>query len=149
MTDPTNSANSTEPPDLTTPPRPFLREGMLPRGQAGSGSIAVYSVPQAGDSTRSLAVAVECLDGGSNLPRDATSLRDVAVRLDLEPEFEAVVAMANIALDKLKALRPGEVKIEFGVELGGGFQIPVVVKGEGKANFKVTLTWKNQDAPQT
>jgi hypothetical protein len=57
--------------------------------------------------------------------------------------------MANIALDKLKALRPGEVKIEFGVELGGGFQIPVVVKGEGKANFKVTLTWKNQDAPQT
>ena len=43
-------------------------------------------------------------------------------------------------------VKPGEVEIEFGIELGGEMGIPLVTRGEAKANFKVTLKWKDKSA---
>ena len=79
------------------------------------------------------------------MPRNATSFLEPFKDLDIKEEFNAVAAVAESILDSLKALRPGGVEIEFGVELGGGLGIPLVTHGEAKANFKVTLKWMNQE----
>lgn len=128
-------------------PQQFFRDVQPdPQGTRlpGVTSIAIYTVPAIDGQTQPLTLAVEVVPGGSNLPQNATSVRDVVQKLDLAPELDAIVAMTNLALHKLKALQPGEVEIEFGVELGGEFGIPLVTKGEAKANFKVTLKWKNE-----
>jgi hypothetical protein len=96
-----------------------------------------------------LIVAVECVEGGGNVPKNASSLRDVAARLDLESELKVVAAVAEAVLDRLRALQPGAVEIEFGVELGGEMGIPLVTKGEAKANFKVTLKWSAEGKAAT
>ena len=93
-------------------------------------------------------IAVEVVEGGGNIPRNATSLRSVSKDLtaNLENELKAVERIARTALDALTSLRPGEVEIEFGIELGGELGIPLVTKGEAKANFKITLKWKKVDS---
>jgi hypothetical protein len=105
---------------------------------------AIYLLSRKDKHGQPLTIAVECIEGGGNVPRNATSFRKLAQNLevDLEAEFESVAAVAESVLNSLKALRPGEVEIEFGVELGGEMGIPLVTKGEAKANFKVTLKWK-------
>jgi PHP family Zn ribbon phosphoesterase len=105
---------------------------------------AIYQLPRRDKNGLPITIAVECVDGGGNVPRNATSFRKLAreIHVDLQAEFESVAAVAESVLDSLKALRPGEVEIEFGVELGGELGIPLVTKGEAKANFKVTLRWK-------
>jgi len=108
-------------------------------------SIAIYEVAGKTQDGSPLTVAVECVEGGgSNLPQNATSLRDVVGKLKLETEFGAIAGIAKTALDGLKALKPGEVEIEFGVELGGELGIPMITKGEAKANFKITLKWRDE-----
>jgi len=105
---------------------------------------AIYKLPRKDKNGNPIIIAVECIEGGGNVPRNATSFRKLAheIEVDLEAEFESVAAVAESVLKSLKALRPGEVEIEFGVELGGEMGIPLVTKGEAKANFKVTLKWK-------
>lgn len=118
------------------PTEPGLMDAAVARG------VYVYSVAAAQTGQQPLRVAVEVVDGGGNVPRTATSFSEVAGQVGLESELEAVAAVARTVLDSLTALRPGAVEIEFGVELGGQLGIPLVTKGEAKANFKVTLKWE-------
>jgi len=105
---------------------------------------AIYELPRKDSKGDSIAIAVECIEGGGNVPRNATSFRDLAKRFDLEHEFKSVAAVAESALNSLKAVQPDEVEIEFGVELGGEMGIPLVTKGEARANFTVTLKWAKE-----
>jgi hypothetical protein len=106
---------------------------------------AIYRLARTDADGKPIKIAVECVSGGGNVPRNATSFRSLQKEIDLDGEFESVVGMADSVLTALKKLRPGEVEVEFGVELGGEMGIPLVTKGEAKANFKVTLKWKNSE----
>jgi hypothetical protein len=85
---------------------------------------------------------VEGVEGTGNVPRNATSFTKIIDRVDLEKQLNAAAALARIATDDMLPLAPGEVQLEFGIELGGETGIPTVTKVAGKANFKITLTWK-------
>jgi hypothetical protein len=127
-------------------PDQFFHESENPRVPHSEGTNrAVYRIPSKTKAGKPLSIAVECVEGGGNVPRDATSFRRIARELDFQDEFKAVAAVAESVLNSLKALRPGAVEIEFGVELGGEMGIPLVTKGEAKANFKVTLKWSGKE----
>jgi hypothetical protein len=65
------------------------------------------------------------------------------MKLYLEKEMEKVGYMAQTVVETLKRLSPGELEVEFGIELGGQAGIPLITKHEAKANFKVTLKWSH------
>jgi len=92
---------------------------------------AIYRLPRKDKKGNPITIAVECVEGGGNVPRNATSFRKLAkdLEVDMDAELESVAAVAESVLDSIKALRPGEVEIEFGVELGGEMGIPLVTKG--------------------
>lgn len=116
----------------------FFREGLSGRPAS---SRAIYLIPARSKNGKPAQIVVECVDGGGNVPRNATSFRKLAKNLDLEEEFKSVAAVAECVLNSLKAAKPDALEIEFGVELGGNMGIPLVTQGEAKANFKVTLKW--------
>ena len=91
-----------------------------------------------------ISIMVEGIEGTGNV-RNASSLSTIIGRLDLEKQLNAAAAMARTAIDVMRKLTPGEVQIEFGVELGGETGIPMITKGEAKANFKISLKWKESD----
>ena len=107
-------------------------------------NLALYQLPQLDKDGQPLVIAVEVADGGGNTPRNASSLRQLVGKqsADLQRELQAIAAVAQSAISSLESLRPGELAIEFGVELGGALGVPLVTRGEAKANFKVTLKWK-------
>lgn len=127
-------------------PTQFYQSKTTARSSAKSPrtDLAIYQLSRKDKDGKPITIAVECIKGGGNVPRNATSFRNLAHKLevDLEAEFESVTAVAESVLNSLKSMRPGEVEIEFGVELGGEMGIPLVTKGEAKANFKITLKWK-------
>lgn len=102
---------------------------------------AVYTLPPGKKGNNPVLVLVECAEGGGNVPRNAASFTDL--KLNFEEEMAKIGRVAKSAVDALRKLNPGELEIEFGVELGGSAGIPLITKHEGKANFKVTLKWKN------
>jgi Trypsin-co-occurring domain 1 len=136
--------SSAKEPKTKKPPQ-FFHGGGPEKGSARSDNSdrAIYRLAKSDKNGKPLTIAVECVEGGGNLPRNATSFRKLSreIQADLESEFESVAAVAESVLACLKALQPGGVEIEFGVELGGELGIPLVTKGEAKANFKVTLKW--------
>jgi hypothetical protein len=102
---------------------------------------AIYELPRKDSKGKPIIIAVECIEGSGNVPRNAASPAGILRKFDLDKELDSISAVAEVALEKLKALKPGEVEIEFGVELGGEFGVPLLTKGEARANFKVTLKW--------
>jgi hypothetical protein len=122
--------------------------GREPSKKSQRTNVAIYTLSRKDKNGNPITIAVECIEGGGNVPRNATSWRKYTheIKIDLEEELESVAALADTVLNSLKALRPGEVEIEFGVELGGEMGIPLVSKGEAKANFKVTMKWKDAKA---
>ena len=103
---------------------------------------AVYTIPGGNKGEVPTLVLVECSEGTGNVPRNATSFQDL--KLSFQNEMDAVGRVAQTVVDTLKKLNPGEVEIEFGIELGGSAGIPMITKHEAKANFKVTLKWKGE-----
>jgi NTP-dependent ternary system trypsin peptidase co-occuring protein len=65
-----------------------------------------------------------------------------SVARDLQQDLEVVAAVASTMLEILKKIRPSELALEFGVELGGKFGIPLLTEGSAKANLKVQLKWQ-------
>jgi Trypsin-co-occurring domain 1 len=115
------------------------------RHRTGS-NVAVYTIaPFRADEERTL-VLVECSEGAGNVPRNVASIEDL--NLSLASEMDKVRRLAQSVVESLKQLSPGEVEIEFGVELGGAGGIPMVIKSEAKANFKVRLKWKEKEEPK-
>lgn len=128
---------ATNPPQYFADQNPESNQPHVPRVDH-----AIYQI-QSGDG-KPVTIAIACIEGGGNVPRSATSFLDVADKLDLDKEFASVSAVASAMLEKMKALQPGEVEIEFGVEVGGSMGIPLITSGQAKANFKIKLKWKNE-----
>ncbi|MCW5596609.1 MAG: hypothetical protein KIT42_12120 [Rhodocyclaceae bacterium] len=108
---------------------------------------AIYRLPNSKKNSEVVLIAVACVEGGGNAPRNAAfDSENIKGALNhLEREFKAVVSAADLLLKSLKALQPGSVEVEFGVELGGKMGIPLVTEGSSKANFKVTLKWEKTE----
>jgi len=121
---------------MDDPPQ-FLRTGVP---DSAPRRWAVYRLATA-DAARPEATIVVEVTGRGNAPENAASPEDLIERLDLDQELRSVVAFADKAFSALKVLRPSELGVEFGVELGGKLGIPLVTMGEAKANLKVTLKW--------
>jgi hypothetical protein len=59
------------------------------------------------------------------------------VREAVRPALDA----AAIVLDQIKALRPGEIEVRFGIKVTGTANW-VVAKAGTEGSFEITLTWK-------
>ena len=56
---------------------------------------------------------------------------------------ETVVAVCNYIREAfVTASRPDELKLKFGIKLGGEAGIPYVTKGTGEATIEIEATWK-------
>jgi hypothetical protein len=69
---------------------------------------------------------------------------DVAFNPAPFEEFaEALAAIASSVAKSLERVRPKKAVVEFGCEVGleSGKLAAILVKGTGKANFKVSLEW--------
>lgn len=122
----------------------FFTEAGAPPFSTGPANRALYRLPGQTSGEDAL-ILVECSEETGKLPRNATSFADIAKRLDVSAQMQTAAAMAHMALEAMKRLRPGEIELEFGIELGGELGIPMVTKGSAKANFKVTLKWKDKE----
>ncbi|MBX9902797.1 MAG: hypothetical protein K2Y31_00470 [Burkholderiales bacterium] len=127
---------ATDPPQFFANQNPEMSQPHVPRVDH-----AIYQIKTG--SGKPVTIAIACVEGGGNVPRNATSFLDVANKLDLDKEFASVSAVASAMLEKMKTLQPGEVEIEFGVEVGGSLCVPLITSGQAKANFKIKLKWKN------
>jgi Trypsin-co-occurring domain 1 len=65
-----------------------------------------------------------------------------------EAAGEACVAFYHKLTPAMSKAKPDEVTVEFGLTLGGEAGIPFVAKGTVEASFKVSATWKFNDADQ-
>lgn len=81
------------------------------------------------------------------VPRDAARATLQAVAKELSGQMGPISAVANTVYDALVAVNnPSEINLEFGLELGGEAGVPMIMGGSAKANFKITLKWKNDRA---
>jgi|HubBroStandDraft_6_1064221.scaffolds.fasta_scaffold2225204_1 hypothetical protein len=79
------------------------------------------------------------------VPRDAARTTVQRVAQELSDQMGPISAVANTVRNAFVAVNnPAEIEVEFGLELGGEAGIPVICGGSAKANFKITLTWKNE-----
>jgi hypothetical protein len=62
-------------------------------------------------------------------------------RQSLEQSLEEIEPAMRVVLDRMKAMSPNELTVEFGLTLGAEAGI-VVAKGTSEMHFAVTLTWK-------
>ena len=85
--------------------------------------------------------------GGEQGPATETDIELVFARDEFTRRFheieELIATCCNSIRNALEQVpSPEEVKLEFGIEVGGKAGIPFVTEGSAKANFKVTVTWK-------
>jgi hypothetical protein len=106
---------------------------------------AKYELPGEDLDGGTATILVECVAGRGNVPRDAAATADFAAA-SFTREFEHVTRLAAAALDSFRALKIRSGSIEFGVELGGELRVPLITKGDARANFKVTLNWDEGSA---
>jgi len=69
---------------------------------------------------------------------------DVAFNLAPFEEFASALAgIASSLVDSFQQVKPKKAVVEFGCEVGyeSGKLTAILVKGAGKANFKVSLEW--------
>jgi hypothetical protein len=105
----------------------------------------LVEVPVAGGGRLLVQAAEEYLPGGLELAalRPGEVVTRVGQSLDsaidqLRPAVEAV-------RDRLAAMAPSEITVEFGIVLGAETGV-VVAKGTSEVHFTVTLTWKPSHA---
>ncbi|MFE7860360.1 CU044_2847 family protein [Streptomyces sp. NPDC057403] len=90
-------------------------------------------------------------------PRGELSFTDTGFADRVEASVESlhalVTGVARSLAEPLRAVRPDEVSVEFGIELTAkaGKVVGLLADGEAKAGIKVTLTWNggppDPDAP--
>ena len=68
--------------------------------------------------------------------------------LSLDTLRDAIEGMGALALAALEKIKPDGVSVEFGIELAvdNGQITALWVKGSGKANLKITLSWKGLES---
>ena len=101
---------------------------------------AKYELPGRDADGEPATVLVECVNGRGNVPRDAAALGTFPAT-SFAREIDRIAQLAASTLDAFRAARISGGSIEFGVELGGEMGVPLITKGEARANFKVTLNW--------
>ncbi|MGQ0775312.1 MAG: CU044_2847 family protein [Pseudonocardiales bacterium] len=69
-------------------------------------------------------------------------------RQTLEQALDQIKPAVGAVLDRLKAMSPDEVSVEFGLTLSAETGI-VVAKGTTEMHFAVTLTWKRPNPEPT
>jgi hypothetical protein len=87
-------------------------------------------------------ILVEVDDDLEGLPREASLETVKRAAQDFEPVLKSLSTLSKSVVEALKSAKPSELSVEFGIELGGAGGLPHLIKAEGKANFKVTLKWK-------
>jgi hypothetical protein len=95
-----------------------------------------------------------CLPNGTNIwveakqlgPReaDAAALEGLTEALSLDAVRRAIEGVAALVRETIDQAKPDKASVEFGLELGleSGQLTALWVKGSGKANLKVTLSWE-------
>lgn len=82
-----------------TPPRQFFQEGSG-RQQAVRSvrrKVAIYQLPGKARNGEQLAIAVECVEGGGNVPRNAAFSKFAKkLETDITKELESVTAVAEV-----------------------------------------------------
>jgi hypothetical protein len=82
-------------------------------------------------------------------PREAdVAFPRVTEVLSLDAVRQAIEGVAALVHDTLEKAKPDKASVEFGLELGveTGQLCALWVKGSGKANLKVTLSWDKSSA---
>jgi Trypsin-co-occurring domain 1 len=71
---------------------------------------------------------------------------DLKGALSLDSLRAAIEGMGTLALDALEKIKPDGLSVEFGLELAvdNGQITALWVKGSGKANLKITLSWRGR-----
>jgi hypothetical protein len=123
----------------------FFREPSVLPAQSERTDRALYRIPNP-DGGEELLIMAEVVEGTGNVPQNATSFIAITQKQDLEKQLNTAASMARVAVDAMRKLTPGEVQIEFGIELGGEMGFPTITKVQGEANFKITLKWKQQES---
>lgn len=64
--------------------------------------------------------------------------------LDLVPELQNTIRTAcRMAFDAFaEVVRPTELKVKFGVKIGGEVGVPMISKGTTEATFEIEATWR-------
>jgi hypothetical protein len=78
-----------------------------------------------------------------------TGLAD-RVTARMESLRSLITGVAGSLADSLRAVRPDEVSVEFGIELAGkaGMVVGLLADGEAKGAITVTLTWHGGPPPE-
>lgn len=64
----------------------------------------------------------------------------------LEEAAAPLVGGAKVLLEKVRAARPDEVEVKFGVKVTGTANW-LIAKAATEGNFEIILTWKGEKAP--
>jgi hypothetical protein len=85
------------------------------------------------------------------LAHDASPERDVAIGrlLSFDGLTRSIGAVAESMTQALRAAKPSEAEVEFGVDIGveAGELTSLIVKGTGTATLRVKLTWRDASTP--
>jgi hypothetical protein len=108
-----------------------LMEGLVRIALEGGGSILVQ--------------ASAAVDGPVRAGRLGEVVQDLPV--SLQAALGPVTDAARVVLEQLRQAGPGEVEVEFGVDLAVQAGA-VITKSEAGCHLKVKLTWKNGDGEQ-
>src|SRR5450755_580814 len=107
----------------------------------GGGSIVVRAGPDGTDLSDGLVRSGPVRAGrAADLVDDAVAVASCSLREALEP----VARMSSQLLEQFQTARPGQVKVEFGVELTAQAGAVLAKAGAG-CHLTVTLTWGSDD----
>jgi hypothetical protein len=123
-------------------PQFFEKSPVNRKGGVGS-NLAVYTIASEREGQAPIEVLVECREGLGNVPQNVAFFGEVQ-KFSLDVELQKIRQLAQKFVETFKPLTPGEVEVEFGIELGGEGKIPMITKFEAKANFKVKLKWSQK-----
>lgn len=87
----------------------------------------------------------------TELPQDdglvlASNLSGVAARavLSLEESIDRLTPMISAVTERLRAVAPHDLTVEFGIKLGGETGV-ILAKGTADVNLRVSMTWQRPE----
>ncbi|MGX1836307.1 CU044_2847 family protein [Streptomyces diastaticus] len=126
---------------------------MTGTGEAGESRVAYVELPDGTPVWARISQADELeLPDGTPLYTDAGFAGRAGERVQAQVAGLGglITGVARSVAEGLRAVRPDEVSVEFGIELTGkaGKVVGLLADGEAKAALTVTLTWQNGGPPE-
>ncbi|MEV0220163.1 CU044_2847 family protein [Streptomyces sp. NPDC050704] len=114
----------------------------------GVNRIARIAMPDGTPVWARISGAGELVEPGGELSYTDTGFAD-RVEAQVESLHSVVTSVARSLAGPLRAVRPDEVSVEFGIELTAkaGKVVGLLADGEAKAGITVTLTWNGGPPP--